>query len=63
MLHTYLYDEIWWGNIARQGAEVDPHSPFLMGCEFRIIFVIQGDSRQGPSDGSWVTRVNIFEND
>lgn len=40
----YLYNEVGRGDVTREGAEVDPHSPLLMGWQLGIIVVIQGDA-------------------
>lgn len=34
-----------------------------MGCQLRIILIIQGDTGKGPGDSGWVTGVHLFEND
>lgn len=59
----YLYNEVWRWDVTRERAEVDPYSPLLMGCKLGIVLVIQGNSRQGSSDGGWVAGVDLFEND
>jgi len=60
---TYLYNEVGRGDVPGQGAEVDPNSPLLMGCQLGIVLLIQRDAGKGPSDGRRVTGVHLFEYD
>lgn len=41
---AYLYDEVGRGDVAGEGAEVDPNSSLLMSCQLGIVLVIQGDA-------------------
>lgn len=59
----YLYDEVGRGDVPGEGAEVDPDSPLLMGCQLGIVLVIQGDPGKGPGDGGRVTGVHLLEYD
>lgn len=63
ILFPYLYNEVGWGDVARQGGEVEPHTTLLVGWEFGIILIIQGDAGQRSSDGCWVTGVHLLEYD
>lgn len=56
-----LYDEVWRWDVSRQGSEVD--SSLRMRWHLRIVLVVQGDARQGSSDGGWVAGVHFFEYD
>lgn len=58
-----LYNEVGRGDVPGQGAEVDPNSPLLMGCQLGIVLLIQRDAGKGPSDGRRVTGVHLFEYD
>lgn len=62
-IFMYLYNEVGRGDVTREGAEVDPHSPLLMGWQLGIILIIQGDAREGSSDGGRVTGVHLLEYD
>lgn len=62
-LIVYLYNKVRRGDVPWESAEVDPYSALLMGCQLRIVLIIQGDAGKGPSDSGWVTGVHLFEND
>lgn len=63
ILFLYLYNEVGRGDIAREGGEVDSHSPLLVGWQLGIVLVIQGDAGQGSGDGGRVAGVHFLEYD